>query len=91
MRNRKFQIGSTKRRYRKSTGSPCFYKRISAKLSLTGLSSDVRLTVRWLSNLNWIKLLKAMKLVVEIVEKIRSLKFCGITLISYRMRDDNKP
>ena len=91
MKNRKSQIASTKRRYRKSTGSPRFYNRISAKLSLAGLSSDVRLTVRWLSNLNWIKLLKAMKLVVEIVEKIRSLKFCGITLISYRMRDDNKP
>lgn len=75
MVNRKFQSGSSKRRYQKSVGSSCFYNRVSAKLSLAGLSSDGKLALRWLSKLNWINLLKAMKLIVEIVEKIRSLIF----------------
>jgi hypothetical protein len=76
MNNRKFQIGSTKRRYRKSTEQHCFYNRISARLSLAGLSSGTKRTFRWLSKLNWINLLRVTKLIVEIAEKIRSLIFC---------------
>jgi len=45
------------------------------KLSLAGISSGVKSTFRWWSKLNWINLLKAVKLVVEIAEKIRSLLF----------------
>jgi len=72
MFNRKFRIGSSNRRYRKST----HYNRISARLSLAGLSSGAKLLFRGLSKLNWINLLKGMKLITEIAKEIRSLISC---------------
>ena len=75
MAKRFFQTGSIKARFLKlvrflwlNIGKP-------GKLSLAGISSGVRSTFRWWSKLNWINLLKAVKLVVEIAEKIRSLLF----------------
>ncbi len=82
MNNRKFQIGSSKRRYRKSVSLSG--NRISSRSSLAGLSIGVRVTFRWLSKFNWINLLKVIKMVVEIAEKIRSLIFCKLPTISYR-------
>ena len=82
MNNRKFQIGSSNRRYRKSVSLSD--NRVSAKLSLTNLLSGAKLMFRWLSKLNWINLLKATKLVVEILQKIRSLIFCRLPPVSYR-------
>ena len=89
MINRKFQSGSKPRR-RKSDRLFCREKRISGKLSLADLSSGVGRMLRRLSNLNWINLLKVMKLVVEIAEKIRNLIFCQQTCCILTNGDDNK-
>ena len=72
MVNRKFQSGSKPRRWKSGI---LFWRdnRISGKLSLANL----------LRRLNWINLLKTMKLVVEILEKIRNLIFCEPTPILY--------
>ena len=76
MINRRFQIGSSERKHRKSAKLHCSRKRMSAKLSLVGLSSGAIQKLRWLSKVNWINLLKVMKLVAEIAEKIHSLISC---------------
>ena len=69
----KFQTGS-KTKFQRSAK---FWrdKRMFGKLSLANLLSGTKQVCCWLSKLNWINLLKATKLIVEIAEKIRSLIF----------------
>ncbi|MGD1041992.1 MAG: hypothetical protein ABR913_02880 [Sedimentisphaerales bacterium] len=75
MIKKKFRIGS-KPRYRKSAEIFWRDNYISGKLSLADISTVARRAFSRISKLNWIKLLKGVKLVMEIVEKIRTLLFC---------------
>jgi hypothetical protein len=75
MIKKKFRIGS-KPRYRKSAEVFRRDIRILGKLSLTDISTVAKRAFCWISKLNFIKLLKGVKLVMEIVEKIRTLLFC---------------
>jgi hypothetical protein len=75
MIKKKFRIGS-KPRYRKSAKIFWRDNNISGKLSLTDISTFAKRAFCWISKLNFIKLLKGIKLVVEIAEKIRTLLFC---------------
>jgi hypothetical protein len=84
MVNRKFQIGS-KARCRKSID-----KGISAKLSLAGFLAGTRNMFRCLKKANLINLLKGAKLVMEIVEKIRSLISCKLPPFFTYSGVDNK-
>jgi hypothetical protein len=86
MIKKKFQIGS-KPKCRKSSRIFWRYIRIFGKLSLADISTAPRIAFCWIRKLNWIKLLKGVNLVMEIVEKIRTLLFCEKTLIG--MRDNN--
>ena len=76
MSKRKFQSGS-KPKIQKSAKLCWRDKRIFGKLSLTHFLSGSKRICCWLSSLNWMNLLKATKLVVEIVQKIHSLIFCN--------------
>ena len=75
MLNGYFQTGSIKARFLKLARFLWLEIRKLGQMSLAGISSGVKSTFRWWSKLNWINLLKAVKLVVEIAEKIRSLLF----------------
>jgi hypothetical protein len=71
----KFQIGSNTK-FRKLAKLCWRDNRLFGKFSLAGISTASRTVCRWICKINLIKLLKGMKLVVEIIEKIRTLIFC---------------
>lgn len=81
MVKKKFRIG-LKPKCRMSAKLFWRDNRIFSKLSLADISTAARKAFCWLVKLNWIKLLKGVKLIVEIVEKIRTLLFCKLPSIS---------
>jgi len=79
MHNKCSQTGSAKARFLKL---PRFlWVKISkfGKLSLAGSWNAVKQAFRWIAKLSWLKLLKAIKLIIEIIDETRSLLSCDQT------------
>jgi len=78
MRNEYSQTGSIKARFLKLTR---FWVKISklGKLSLVDILKIGKKSFKWLAHLKWVKLLEAIKLIVEILKNIHSLLFCDKT------------
>ena len=76
MKYKYLQIGSIKTKFRKLAVFSWHNIRKSGKSSLTDICKAVKQALRWLTKLNWFKLLKSIELIVKIVDKIRSLLFC---------------
>jgi hypothetical protein len=79
---RKFQIGSLRCRHHKSASLSD--NQMPAKLSLANLFGIAKKAFRMLITFKWINLLTAMKLILEIAEKIRNLILCKKPSILYR-------
>lgn len=73
------QTGSVKARFLKLTRF--LWVKISklGKLSLVGILKIGKKSFKWLAHLKWVKLLEAIKLIVEILKNIHSLLFCDKT------------
>ena len=75
MRDKYFQIGSIKAEFRKlavfSWHNICRF----SKSSLVGILKTSKKSFKWLSHLKWMKLLEAIKLLVDILKNIHSLLF----------------
>jgi len=89
MVKKKFRIG-LKPKYRRSAGLFWRDSRIFGKLSLADISTAAKIAFCWIGKLNWIQLLKGVKLIMEIVEKIRTLLFCEQAPVHVGMGDNNK-
>lgn len=79
MKDKYFQIGSIKARFRKLAVFSWYNVRRFGKSSLAGILKTSKKSFKWLTHLNWVKLLEAIKLVFEILKNIRSLLFCDQT------------
>lgn len=75
MRNKFIQTGSVKARFLKLTRFLWIKIGKFGKLSLAGILKTSKKSFKWLTHLKWVKLLEAVKLVVEILKNIRSLLF----------------
>lgn len=79
MKDKYFQIGSIKAGFRKLAVFSWYNVRRFGKSSLAGILKTSKKSFKWLTHLNWVKLLEAIKLVFEILKNIRSLLFCDQT------------
>jgi hypothetical protein len=80
MKDKYFQIGSIKARFRKLAVFSWHNVHRFGISSLASILKASKKSFKWLTHLNWIKLLKAIKLVIEILKNIRSLLFCDQTV-----------
>jgi hypothetical protein len=79
MAKRFFQTGSKKAKFLKLVRFLWLNIGKFGKVSLAGILNTSKKSFKWLTHLNWVKLLEAIKLVVEILKNIRSLLFCDQT------------
>ena len=74
-----FKTGSKKAKFRKLACFSHYNIFKFGKMSLAGILKISKKSFKWLTHLNWVKLLEAVKLVVEILKNTRSLLFCDQT------------
>lgn len=79
MRNEYSQTGSVKAIFLKLTRFLWIKISKFGKLSLVSILKISKKSFKWLTHLKWVKLLEAIKLIVEILKNIHSLLFCKQT------------
>ena len=79
MAKRFFQTASIKARFLKLVRFLWLDIGKFGKFCLAGILNTSKKSFKWLTQLNWIKLLEAIKLVVDILKNTRSLLFCDQT------------
>jgi len=79
MKDKYSQIGSIKARFRKLAVFSWHNVHRFGISSLAGILKTSKKSFKWLIHLNWVKLLEAIKLVVEILKNTRSFLFCDQT------------
>lgn len=87
MHNKYSQTGSLKARFLKLARFLWVKIDKFGKLSLAGILKAGKKSFKWLTHLNWLKLLEAIKLVFEIFKNIRSLIFCDQTVHFVQVAD----
>lgn len=74
-----FQIGSIIGRFWKLAKFLWLNICKSAKFGLAGIWKSVKKVFHWLMKLDWLKIFKCVKLIIEIIKQTRSLLFCKQT------------